>query len=122
MKSHISTVVSRYKGRVKGWDVVNEAIMEDGTYRKSKFYEILGEDLFLSHFSMHRKLIPNAELYYNDYNEWFPEKVKTVTKMVEKFKSRGIRIDGVGMQTHVGWTSQPGRIRKSNSGVFQQPE
>jgi len=102
MKSHISTLVGRYKDRVKGWDVVNEAIMEDGTYRKSKFYEILGEEFIPLAFQYAQEADPNAELYYNDYNEWFPEKVKTVTKIVKDLKSRGIRIDGVGMQTHVG--------------------
>lgn len=102
MKSHITTVVSRYKGKVKGWDVVNEAILEDGTYRKSKFYEILGEDFIPLAFQYAQEADPNAELYYNDYNEWYPEKVKTVITMVEKLKSRGIRIDGVGMQAHVG--------------------
>lgn len=102
MKKHITTVVSRYKGRVKGWDVVNEAIMEDGTYRKSKFYEILGEEFIPLAFQYAQEADPNAELYYNDYNEWFPEKVKTVINIVKKMKSRGIRVDGVGMQTHVG--------------------
>lgn len=102
MKSHINTFVTRYKGRVKGWDVVNEAIMEDGTYRKSKFYEILGEEFIPLAFQYAQEADPNAELYYNDYNEWYPEKVKTVIKIVNNLKSRGIRIDGVGMQTHVG--------------------
>ncbi len=102
MKDHITTVVSRYKGKVKGWDVVNEAILEDGTYRKSKFYEILGEDFIPLAFQYAQEADPNAELYYNDYNEWYPEKVKAVITMVEKLKSRGIRIDGVGMQAHVG--------------------
>lgn len=102
MKNHITTVVSRYKGRVKGWDVVNEAIMENGTYRKSKFYEILGEEFIPLAFQYAQEADPNAELYYNDYNEWFPEKVKTVINIVKKMKSRGIRVDGVGMQTHVG--------------------
>jgi len=102
MKNHITTVVSRYKGKVKGWDVVNEAILEDGSYRKSKFYEILGEDFIPLAFQYAQEADPNAELYYNDYNEWYPEKVKTVIKMVEKLKSRGIHIDGVGMQAHVG--------------------
>nr|AGU11113.1 Glycosyl hydrolase family 10 [uncultured organism] len=102
MKNHITTVVSRYKGRVKGWDVVNEAIMEDGSYRKSKFYEILGEDFIPLAFQYAHEADPDAELYYNDYNEWYPGKVATVIKMVKEIKARGIRIDGVGMQAHVG--------------------
>lgn len=102
MRSHIIAVVSRYKGRVKGWDVVNEAIMEDGTYRKSKFHQILGDEFIPLAFQYAQEADPKAELYYNDYNEWYPEKVKTVNKMVQTLKSRGIRIDGVGMQTHVG--------------------
>jgi endo-1,4-beta-xylanase len=105
MKNHITAVVSRYKGRVKGYDVVNEAIMEDGSYRKSKFYEILGEEFIPLAFQYAQEADPNAELYYNDYNEWFPEKVKTVVKIVKNLKSIGIRIDGVGMQTHVGLDS-----------------
>lgn len=102
MKSHITTVVSRYKGRVKGWDVVNEAIMEDGSYRKSKFYEILGEEFIPLAFRYAHEADPDAELYYNDYNEWYPGKVATVIKMVKALKAKGIRIDGVGMQAHVG--------------------
>ncbi|WP_326983136.1 endo-1,4-beta-xylanase [Chryseobacterium sp. MYb264] len=102
MKDHITTVVSRYKGRVKGWDVVNEAIMEDGTYRKSKFYEILGEEFLTLAFQYAQEADPNAELYYNDYNEWHPGKVKAVTELVKKLKAKGIRIDGIGMQAHVG--------------------
>jgi endo-1,4-beta-xylanase len=102
MKNHITTVVSRYKGRVKGWDVVNEAIMEDGSYRKSKFYEILGEEFIPLAFKYAQEADPNAELYYNDYNEWHLGKVKTVTQLVKDLKSKGIRIDGVGMQAHVG--------------------
>ncbi|MET3535747.1 endo-1,4-beta-xylanase [Chryseobacterium limigenitum] len=105
MKNHITTIVSRYKGRVKGWDVVNEAIMEDGSYRKSKFYEILGEEFIPLAFKYAQEADPEAELYYNDYNEWYPEKVKTVTQIVQNLKSKGIRIDGVGMQAHVGMDS-----------------
>ncbi|WP_027379631.1 endo-1,4-beta-xylanase [Chryseobacterium daeguense] len=105
LKNHITTVVTRYKGRVKGWDVVNEAIMEDGSYRKSKFYEILGEEFIPLAFQYAQEADPKAELYYNDYNEWHPGKVKTVIKMVKDMKSRGIRVDGVGMQTHVGMDS-----------------
>jgi len=102
MKNHITTVVSRYKGRVKGWDVVNEAIMEDGSYRKSKFYEILGEEFIPLAFQYAQEADPKAQLYYNDYNEWFPDKVKKVSQLVKDFQAKGIRIDGIGMQAHVG--------------------
>lgn len=102
MKTHITTLVSRYKGRIKGWDVVNEAILEDGSYRKSKFYEILGEEFIPMAFQYAHEADPDAELYYNDYNEWYKRKQETIVKMINSFKERGIRIDGIGMQGHVG--------------------
>lgn len=105
MEHHIKTVVGRYKGRVTGWDVVNEAIMEDGSYRKSKFYEILGEEFIPLAFQYAQEADPNAQLYYNDYNEWYPEKRKTIVRLINTLKERDIRIDGVGMQAHVGMTS-----------------
>ena len=102
MKEHITTVVSRYKGRILGWDVVNEAIMEDGSYRKSKFYEILGEEFVPLAFQYAHEADPDAELYYNDYNMHEPGKRATVVKLVNDLKKRGLRIDAVGMQGHVG--------------------
>lgn len=102
MKEHISTVVGRYKGRVKGWDVVNEAIMEDGSYRKSKFYEILGEEFIPLAFQYAQEADPDAELYYNDYNEWYPGRRETVVRLIRMLKERGIRIDAIGLQGHVG--------------------
>ncbi|WP_300669915.1 endo-1,4-beta-xylanase [Soonwooa sp.] len=102
MKKHIQTVVSRYKGKVKGWDVVNEAIMEDGSYRKSKFYEIIGEDFIPLAFQWAHEADPDAELYYNDYNEWHPGKVERLISLINSFKAQNIRIDGIGMQAHVG--------------------
>lgn len=107
MKEHIYTVVGRYKGVIKGWDVVNEAILEDGSYRKSKFYEILGEEFIPLAFQYAHEADPEAELYYNDYNEWYPEKRKTVVRLINTLKERGIRIDGIGMQGHVGMTNPP---------------
>lgn len=101
MKSHISTVVGRYKGRIKGWDVVNEAIMEDGSYRRSKFYEILGEEFIPLAFQYAHEADPDAELYYNDYNMYFPGKRDAVCRLVGELKARGLRIDAVGMQGHV---------------------
>jgi len=102
MKSHITTVVSRYKGRIKGWDVVNEAFNDDGTYRNSKFYQIIGEDFIPLAFKFAHEADPDAELYYNDYNEWRPEKRDAIVKLVKQLKDAGLRIDAVGMQGHIG--------------------
>ena len=105
MKTHIYAVVGRYKGRIKGWDVVNEAILEDGTLGKSKFYQIVGEDFIKLAFQFAHEADPEAELYYNDYNEWFAGKRETIVKMIQEFKTEGIRIDGIGMQGHFGLDS-----------------
>lgn len=101
MKTHIQTIVKRYKGRVLGYDVVNEAFEDNGTYRKSKFYQILGEDFITLAFQYAHEADPNAELYYNDYNMYMPAKCDAVIKMVEKLKAAGCRIDAVGMQGHM---------------------
>ena len=105
MEEHISTIVGRYKGRVHGWDVVNEGILEDGSYRKSQFYEILGEEYIPLAFQYAHEADPNAELYYNDYNEWYPGRRETVKRLIRTLKSRGIRIDAIGMQGHIGMDS-----------------
>ena len=102
MKNHITTVVSRYKGRVKGWDVVNEALNDDGTYRNSKFYTIIGKDFIPLAFKFAHDADPDAELYYNDYNEWYAGKRDSIVKMVIQLKDQGLRIDAVGMQGHIG--------------------
>ena len=102
MKTHIETVVGRYKGRIKGWDVVNEAIVEDGSFRESKFYQIVGEDFIKLAFQFAHEADPAAELYYNDYNEWYPGRRDAIVAMIKKFKADGIRIDGIGMQGHIG--------------------
>ena len=102
MKDHITTIVTRYKGRIKGWDVVNEAILEDGSYRKSKFYEILGEEFIPLAFQYAHEADPDAELYYNDYAMNMPGKREGVVKLVSSLKEKGIRIDAVGVQGHMG--------------------
>jgi endo-1,4-beta-xylanase len=101
LKNHIITVVSRYKGRIKGWDVVNEAIMEDGSYRKSPLYNIIGQDFIDSAFVWAHQADPAAELYYNDYNMAEKGKCDAVVKLIKRLKENGIRIDAVGMQGHL---------------------
>ncbi len=102
METHIKTVVGRYKGRVHGWDVVNEAVLDDGSYRESKFYQILGEEFIHLAFQMAHKADPDAELYYNDYSMANPGKREGVVKMVKGMQDKGIKIDAIGMQGHVG--------------------
>lgn len=102
MRNHIYTVVGRYKGRVKGWDVVNEAIEDNGLYRKSKFYQIIGEDFIKLAFQFAYEADPDAELYYNDYSMAIPEKRNGVVDMVKKLREQGVKIDGIGMQGHIG--------------------
>lgn len=101
MKAHIQTVVSRYKGKLKGWDVVNEAFEDNGSYRKSAFYRILGEEFIPLAFQYAHEADPKMELYYNDYNMYIPSKCDAVIAMVKKLQARGIRIDAVGMQGHM---------------------
>lgn len=101
MKDHITTVVSRYKGRVHGWDVVNEAIVEDGSFRKSKFYEIIGEDFIKLAFQFAHEADPDAQLYYNDYSMDNEGRRKGVVEMVKKLRAEGVPIDGIGMQGHI---------------------
>ncbi len=101
MKDHITTVVTRYKGCILGWDVVNEAFEDDGSYRKSKFYEILGEEFIPLAFQYAHEADPYAELYYNDYSMANPGKRDAVVALVGQLKERGLRIDAVGMQGHL---------------------
>jgi endo-1,4-beta-xylanase len=101
MRQHIYTVVGRYKGRIKGWDVVNEAFEDNGSYRNSKFYRILGKDFIKYAFQFAHEADPNAELYYNDYNMETPAKCDAVVQMVKELKAAGCRIDAVGSQAHM---------------------
>jgi endo-1,4-beta-xylanase len=100
MKDHIFTVMGRYKGKIHGWDVVNEVIVEDGSFRKCKWYEIIGEDYVQKAFEYAREADPAAELYYNDYDYYKEPKREGIIKLIEKLKSKGIRVDGVGIQAH----------------------
>jgi endo-1,4-beta-xylanase len=102
MKDHIYTVVGRYKGRVNGWDVVNEAIIDDAGLRESKWYQIIGPDYIELAFQFANEADPEAELYYNDYNLYQEHKRNETIKLVKSVQEKGLRIDGVGMQAHYG--------------------
>jgi endo-1,4-beta-xylanase len=100
MKEHIFTVMGRYKGLVHGWDVVNEAITEDGDFRKCKWLDIIGQDYVLKAFEFARQANPDAQLYYNDYDFIKPKKREGVIRLIRDLQSKGVRIDGLGIQGH----------------------
>jgi len=102
MKDHIDTVVGRYRGRIQGWDVVNEALLDDGTLRPTPWLQIIGEDYIEKAFEYAHAADPEAELYYNDYNLWKPAKREGAARIVNNLKARGIPVHGIGMQGHYG--------------------
>lgn len=98
--NHITTVASRYDGKVYSWDVVNEALNEDGTLRNSIFLQKLGDDYIVEAFRLAQKASPHSKLYYNDYNIEQPKKRAGAIALIKKIQSAGVRIDGVGIQGH----------------------
>lgn len=101
MHDHIRTVVGRYKGRIGGWDVVNEALNEDGTMRQSQWYKIIGDDFIAKAFQFAHEADPNAELYYNDYSLENEAKRKGAVELMRKLKAAGVPITGIGLQGHM---------------------
>jgi len=105
LEDHISTVVGRYKGKIAGWDVLNEAIDDQqGDLRKTKWLEIIGENFSAKAFEFAHKADPKAQLYYNDYSLYRPEKRAGVIKLVKSLQARGIKVAAIGMQGHYGLT------------------
>ncbi len=102
MHDYIYTVVGRYRGRVYGWDVVNEAFLDDGSVRESPWYKAIGYDYFYYAFKFAHEADSTAQLYYNDYNMYSKGKREAVCKLVRYLRHRGCRIDAVGMQSHIG--------------------
>jgi len=99
-EKHITTVASRYDGKVYSWDVVNEALNEDGTLRNSVFLRNLGDNYIVEAFRLAQKAAPNTLLYYNDYNIEQPKKRAGAIAIIKKIQAAGVRIDGVGIQGH----------------------
>ena len=102
MEEHINTVAGRYQNRIDAWDVVNEALNDDGSLRESLWYKIIGEDYIEQAFIMAAKAAPNAKLYYNDYNLFEPAKRDGAIKLIKNLQAKGIKIDGIGLQGHYG--------------------
>ena len=100
MREHIHTVVGRYKGRIKGWDVVNEALNEDGTMRQTLWMKIIGEDYIAKAFQFAHEADPQAELYYNDYSLENEAKRNGAIALIKKLQAAGIPIAAVGLQGH----------------------
>lgn len=100
MKDHIFTVVGHFKGKIKGWDVVNEAVNDDGSIRRSLWYQIIGEDYIQKAFEYAHEADPDAELYYNDYNNEQRKKRDGVIPVIKSLQEHGVRIDAVGIQGH----------------------
>lgn len=109
LKKYIQTVVSRYKGRIYAWDVVNEAIDEnepDG-FRRSDWFNVLGPEYIEKAFIYAHQADPNAQLFYNDYSTENPVKREYIYKLIKSLREKGIPIHGVGLQCHisVSWPS-----------------
>ena len=100
MRDHIQTVVGRYKGRIKGWDVVNEALNEDGTLRRSPWLTIIGDDYIVKAFEYAHEADPAAELYYNDYSVENAAKRNGAVQLITKLKAQGVPVAAIGLQGH----------------------
>jgi endo-1,4-beta-xylanase len=104
MQQHIETLVGRYKGRVWAWDVVNEAVDEGNGWRHSQWHDIIGDDFMERAFRFAHAADPKAQLLYNDYNMHNPQKRAFLVDVLKDYLARGVPINGVGMQSHVGLT------------------
>lgn len=102
MENHIEILAGRYKGKINVWDVVNEGIDEGKGWRKSHWYNIIGDDYMDKAFGFAHDTDPNAQLLYNDYNMHNPKKRAFLVDYLKQAKKRGVPINGVGMQGHVG--------------------
>jgi len=109
MRNHITKVMQHFKGKVYAWDVVNEAINNDGTFRdgtladdkKSLWYQIVGESYIAEAFKAAYAADPTAKLFYNDYYDYLPAKQQGIYKMLMNLKAQGVVVNGVGMQCHL---------------------
>jgi endo-1,4-beta-xylanase len=101
LKEHIQTVVTRYRGRIYAWDVVNEAIDNNSKRRETFWLNALGEDYIEQVFLWAREADPEAKLFYNDYGgEALGPRSEAIYGLLRNLKARGVPIDGIGLQSH----------------------
>lgn len=102
LKEHITRVVSRYKGKVYAWDVVNEVLDDNDSkfYRETEWYKICGEEYIAKAFQWAHEADPDALLFYNDYNTEFAGRRDKVYKLVKQLLDAGVPIHGIGLQGH----------------------
>lgn len=107
LKNHVQTVAAHFKGKVRGWDVVNEAINDgDGEYRKTVFYRVIGQEYLALAFKWAHEADPGAELYYNDYNLDADDKKRArAVELIKYLRAQGARVDGIGLQGHYNLTT-----------------
>jgi endo-1,4-beta-xylanase len=110
LKQHIDNVVGHYKGKLYAWDVVNEAIMNDGKYRtgtesgdqqSSGWYQILGKSYIAEAFKYAHAADPDAKLFYNDFYNYLPDKQQGIYDMLKDLLDAGVPVHGVGLQAHL---------------------
>ncbi len=101
MQTHIETVVTRYRGRVPYWDVLNEALADDENFiRPSTYLSVIGDDFIAKAFEYAHAADPEAMLIYNDYNLFFANKQKKLKRLLQYFKDRKIPAHAIGIQGH----------------------
>ena len=116
-QEHIQTVASRYHQKVFSWDVVNEALNEDGSLRASIFLEKLGPGYITEAFRLAAAASPGTELYYNDYNNEQPAKREGCIRIIKEIQAAAVRIDGVGIQGH--WHAGKVPFEEIEASIFQ---
>ena len=109
VEQHIRTVVGHYRGRVHAWDVVNEAVADDGgSLRDTVFRQKLGDRYIADAFRLARETDPGALLFYNDYGgEGGTAKADRIYMLLQELLLQGVPVDGVGLQMHISATSRP---------------
>ncbi len=105
LNQHVTTIVGRYKGRIKSWDVVNEAIdndKDDTDLRQSPWFLATGGDYIAEAFRAARRADPDAILYYNDFDIEKPIKREKTLRLIRSLKANKVPLDGIGIQGHWG--------------------